>query len=200
MKEIITGFYGYHGTTASAARTIFHTREFDPGEGREDHWLGQGSYFFREDGESARVWAVTKIRQKQLIGEEPFVVGVKIDVTNENFLNLDSRTGFEKFRQHLQRLKNSGMKIKIPKGDDDIELMAAKVRCLIMSLIPEDIWVIQRTFKVPRSYFNRINEFKIMQLHLNGTQVCVRDNRAILKESIYILYPETHDLIGAGSA
>jgi len=55
-------FYAYHGTTLDAAASIVEERLFKPGETRLDHWLGLGTYFFREDYDQAEMWSNIKVR------------------------------------------------------------------------------------------------------------------------------------------
>lgn len=185
MNEKVTAFYAYHGTTLSAAKEILASKKFDLGKQRDDHWLGQGSYFFREDWESAKIWASTKIANvPELNDETPCVIETKVDATSNNFLNLDSRSGMKRFERYLSDLKQNGFGIR---SEEFLEKTQAKIRCYLMSLLPQDIWIIQRTFRV-NSKYDDIQEFRFMGLHLHGTQVCVRNQLAILHDTMDIFY------------
>ncbi|GBF11861.1 hypothetical protein [Tepidibacillus sp. HK-1] len=59
-----------------------------------------------------------------------------------------------------------------------------KVRSYILSLLPENIWVIQRTFQVESKHFDKNLRLKEMELSLLGTQICVRNNTVIEQNSI----------------
>ena len=52
---------GYHGTTSSAQESI-ENHGLDPNlvEKRDDHWLGQGVYFY-DDFDLAKWWAETNV-------------------------------------------------------------------------------------------------------------------------------------------
>ncbi|WP_425622475.1 hypothetical protein ACPT9H_17915 [Brevibacillus borstelensis] len=192
LAPIVTPFFAYHGTTSTAAKQILDSETFDPGDPREDHWLGQGSYFYREDPESAKTWAFFKIRQRRLRRETPTVLSAKINATERNFLNLDSRSGMERFKQHIDKFRKDGVNMTIDPGASKKD---ARTRCLIMSMLPLEISVIQRTFKVDESTFDDVHEFREMGLHLNGTQICVRDPVVIIKDTIQQVYPTYSNLI-----
>jgi hypothetical protein len=192
LVPIVTPFYAYHGTTSSAASQILETKTFDPGDPRDDHWLGQGSYFYREDPESAKSWAIYKIRNRRLRGQAPTVLVAQINASDKNFLNLDSRSGMERFRRHINKFKQDAVNLTV---DPTVENKDARLRCLIMTMLPPEISVIQRTFKVGKSIFDDINEFQEMGLHLQGTQICVRDPRVIIKDTIQQVYPPLDGLI-----
>ena len=181
MKEKVAPFYAYHGTTKTAGENICKTKTFKPGKLRDDHWLGQGSYFFREDYKQALLWAVNKIKKvPELNHETPCVVEAVINVNPRNFLNLDSRSGLERFKWYLEVLRANGMGIRI---ENSLEKSQAQIRCYLMSLLPKDVWVVQRTFPV-QSKFDNIKEFSQMGLHLHGVQVCVRNPLAIQSNTI----------------
>jgi hypothetical protein len=180
QEQRIYSFYGFHGTAESCALKIDETRYFEFGDPRNDHWLGQGSYFFREDEEQAIFWAKNKVtRQTKFKGETPCVIEVILETEESKFLNLDSRKGLTILEKHLKSLKDQGVEIEC----SSFENMPPKIRCFILSLLPDDIWMIQRTFESP-SRFDTNEMFVAMELKLLGIQICVRNNEVIKGNSI----------------
>lgn len=176
-------FYGFHGTAESCAMTIDDSRSFEFGEPRNDHWLGQGAYFFKDDEEQAIIWAKNKVRNHtKFRGETPFVIEVILESNESNFLNLDARRGLDFLKEFLNLLKAEGMKIEA----SSFENIPAKIRCFILSLLPPDIWMIQRTFHNLPSYFDKDELFLAMELSLAGTQICVRNNEVIIGNSMKV--------------
>ncbi|MEC1718769.1 hypothetical protein, partial [Schinkia azotoformans] len=174
-------FLGFHGTAESCAISISGTQEFTYGTPRKDHWLGKGAYFFKDDELQAEYWATNKVNNHENFkGQKPYVIEVYINVKDKNFLNLDTRGGLEQLDDYLDVLKKEGMLIsQSEKNTPD------NIRCYLLSLLPDSIWVIQRTFYVQSRYDNK-RMFKEMELHLHGTQVCVRNNEAICPGSIKV--------------
>lgn len=178
-------FYAYHGTLETYASNIIRTQRFEPGSQRYDHWLGQGTYFYREDMEQARIWAETKIKNC-LYEEKPSVVEVIMRIIESNFLNLDTRNGMEYLASFIEKLEKKlekeGLEIK-PCNDSRSQ---EKIRCYIMSFLPDSIWVIQRTFEI-NSKYDSAGYFKSMGLRLMSPQVCVRNHCAIQSDSVKLV-------------
>lgn len=173
-------FYGFHGTAESCAIEINKTIHFEPVELRDDHWLGQGSYFYKDDEEQAKLWAKNKVlKHAKYKGETPCVIEVVLEANESNFLNLDSRIGLQDLDRFISSLKDTGMKI------ETTENVPAKIRNYILSLLPSFIWMIQRTFEVPSKY-DKLELFVDMELKLLGTQICVRNNEVIKGNSLKI--------------
>ncbi len=177
MKMI--NFEAYHGTSYTRARSIIEAGEFAPVKTRDDHWLGHGSYFFREDQEQASIWAKNRYQ------EEPAVIGVNVEIPQERYLNLDSRAGVRFLIDHLKELKKQGLQIE----GEDIKLKGPAIACLVFSAIDKELkWVIFKTFPVKSRRFDNDQNLKslsfkhkgvLMSFGLQGPQVCVRNNEAI---------------------
>ncbi|WP_404427265.1 hypothetical protein LG296_01475 [Ureibacillus chungkukjangi] len=180
-KQRFYKFYGFHGTAESCANNILETKEFELGEPREDHWLGQGAYFFKDDEEQAVQWAISKVtNSSDYKGETPYVIEVILEAIEENVLNLDSRKGLNYLDSHIKKLRSEGIVIEYNEND---EKSSAKVRCFLLSLVSDEIWMIQRSFPV-KSIFDKKELFSQMQLNLIGAQVCVRNKNVINGNSI----------------
>ncbi|MGD6968745.1 hypothetical protein ACQCVP_20205 [Rossellomorea vietnamensis] len=175
-------FFGFHGTSEESTISIAASQEFTYGTPRKDHWLGRGAYFFKDDELQAKYWARSKVKNHETFkGQRPYVIEVYIQVKESNFLNLDSRKGLESLESYLDMFEQEGLQVNI----DDEQKDSNKVRCYLLSLLPDSIWVIQRTFDV-KSRFDKHIQLKEMELNLHGTQVCVRDNEAIQPGSIEV--------------
>lgn len=180
QEEREYSFFGFHGTAESCAIGIVAAQSFNYGTPREDHWLGKGAYFFKEDELQAEYWAKNKVRNHgSYRGQKPFVVEVNIKVNESNFLNLDTRKGLEDLDLFLEEFERQGLSITTTD-----ETKPEKVRCYLLSLLPDSLWVIQRTFDVKSKRFDENLQLKEMELNLHGTQICVRDNEAISPNSI----------------
>ena len=70
-------------------------------------------------------------------------------------------------------------------SEEEDKTIADKVRSYVLSLLPDDIWLIQRT--VVDRVFDRDELLAIMGIRLHGVQICLRNNNAIKPESIKII-------------
>ncbi len=88
---------GYHGT-CSSARTNIQRKGLDPAEThhRSDHWLGQGVYFFEEQGH-ARGWAHIVTSQKKNIGTFPLVYRADIVADETQVMDFDVNDNISRF-------------------------------------------------------------------------------------------------------
>jgi hypothetical protein len=166
-------FFAYHGTDENSAKNIIDNGFKIPALIRDDHWLGNGLYFYREDEEQALIWAIFKIRNRpELEGLKAIVIESKIKVSEENFLNLDSRKHIDFFADFIKEAcataENNNVQIVFSDEEDD------KVRNFFFNLLPENYYVIQRTFPV-KSKYDKNKMFKRMCLYLQGVQICVRN-------------------------
>ena len=163
----------HHGTNDVFSRKILETGFDVQPVTRDDHWLGPGIYFFREDIEQALSWAIWRYRYDRYTSEY-HVIETVVQVPEENFLNLDSRSGLNRLEEFynsiVQQVEQSGVRFS--------DLQNDKLRHFVMKLLPPNISVIKRTF-TGTSRFDRHDAFVRMELALNGVQVCVRNNEAI---------------------
>lgn len=109
-------FWGFHGTTFENCLEIDKKKEFKF-EKRNDHWLGNGVYFFIRDPKKAEWWSemtVNKINRnyKKYHQTKPpeikkAVICCVINVKNEKLLDLDTKTGKNKLRSFVKDLEKS---------------------------------------------------------------------------------------------
>ncbi|QJC53040.1 hypothetical protein HGI30_16635 [Paenibacillus albicereus] len=171
----------HHGTNDRSSENIRSVGFKIFPETREDHWLGPGVYFFREDEEQALTWARTRYKYDQDT-IELHVLEMEIVVQDENFLNLDSRSGLEKLNQHL----NSLGELLEQSGAKPLNLDENRLRHLVMKLLPTHIYVIKRTFP-GASRFDKVPALAAMRLRSHGVQVCIRSEKAIDMKSVRII-------------
>ncbi|WP_110934148.1 hypothetical protein [Paenibacillus bouchesdurhonensis] len=165
----------YHGTSQNHSNNITKNG-FKLPEKKKDHWIGNGIYFFREDQSQALSWAILKFQKCPMVSNY-HVIKINIDVKGDNFLNLDSREGLFKYKEHgtnfLRKLKEEGIELEFASENE--------ARCFIIDSLPKQYTVIQRTFEgqgTSKSIDNN-HIIKMTGLFLQGTQVCVRDEKAI---------------------
>lgn len=176
---------GFHGTSVEYAEKIIDTTELKPGNLRNDHWLGQGAYFFREDPEQAKLWAMNRYART------PAILKTIIKTNNKDFLNLDTRSGLNYFNSFI---KNE-VKPRIQSGEVEIELQTDKkenikniFRCFFCNELPNEIKAIQRTFFVDKAGLNREKHFREMNIFVHGIQICIRDTGLIDFQETSIKY------------
>lgn len=174
---------GFHGTNKVASELICEKRRYEANE-REDHWLGQGIYFFREDPEQAKSWALTQVDT----GEVAVVLSTVIKVDSNSFLNLNTRTDIFTFRDITKtiekQVKINGIAVKEDGSNH-------KIRCFVMDLLPKYIKVIQNSFINKQPNIITTNSFmQSVGIEMHGIQVCVRDQNVIEKDSIKVFQEE----------
>jgi hypothetical protein len=104
---------GYHGTSLQNAKTIIN-EGFEPSLG-DDHWLGNGVYFFIEGisknpNLNAEKWAVVEAwdkKNKSLKYTQVGVIKAEIQVDKNNFLDLTTSDGVEILNYILESHKKT---------------------------------------------------------------------------------------------
>lgn len=157
----------YHGTNETSSKQILKSGfKISVGK-REDHWLGDGIYFFREDEEQARIWGQNRYKGRH---HKVVVLETNISIDSVNYLDLDSPRGLAYFQEHVDKMERKLESMGVQLKSDD----ANKLRHLACGMLSEECKVIKRTFE-GRSLFNHHELFRKMKLKLNGVQVCIRD-------------------------
>ncbi|MEH6888451.1 hypothetical protein V7024_01550 [Bacillus sp. JJ864] len=178
-NNILHQFYGYHGTDEESAIDISANGFKILYDNRDDHWLGNGVYFFREDEKQALFWAQNKVKRvPELNGKSAVVIRSFINVNNDNYLNMDSRDGLDIFERHLKQkekeIKESNLQITFQNENQQ--------RHYFMNLLPDKYYVIKRTFHVPSKKYDSSKQLTHMKLLLNGEQICIR-NLSTIKDT-----------------
>lgn len=195
MNEI-----GYHGT-CSKYRYNIEKNGLDPAECkyRDDHWLGQGVYFF-DDYEKALWWASTTSSQNGNCGG--IIFKSCIEAADKEVLNLDDNKQLDAFMTEtlktLEEVKKS-CPGKMPIFED------AKFRAVFFDYykIQNGISVIIGTFQkefagytTKRNYSEKELQKKIMNIigiKFNERQICVSKKECI--RSTKMIYNEEEEVI-----
>lgn len=180
----IRKFLGYHGTSLTAAKRII-ANGFEIREERDDHWLGQGIYFFNEDIEQAELWALRRYH-----GRKSAVIKADISIPRDKVLDLHTREGLNYLSGYLEFLEEEkGLKVRQSELD-----CTPKLACLVLSLIPkEEKWIIFKTFLVTSKYDKNYGLKALGFTHkgikhgfsLNSPQLCIK-NTNVLEENLCI--------------
>lgn len=96
MNNIVS-IMGYHGTCSKFKESI-ENNGLDPAKVkyRENHWLGQGVYFF-EDYSQAEWWANDTSGKPYNAGSFPMIYKSNIEAESNKVLNLDDNNEVDKF-------------------------------------------------------------------------------------------------------
>src|SRR5690625_2344885 len=170
---------GFHGTCKESADAICEKKTYTYTR-REDHWLGQGIYFFREDSDQAMSWALNQTQ----VGSTACVLSTNINVESTSFLNLNTRDGIYKLKKMLETI-DTQFEIDSKMDVDDHN---HRYRCFIMDLLPYSIKAIQKNFTLRRQPKAILGNptMKKMDVNMQSVQVCVRDASIIAVDSIKI--------------
>jgi hypothetical protein len=177
---------GYHGTEEQYVDDILKkgfTHHF-----REDHWLGQGIYFYT-DFQLAKWWADTKFKK---LGKQPAVIKALIEVDEAAFLDLDTLSGMDFFFKTTKDLF-SEMSISFRFQDNQYQNL-----CFALDFLKEieDIRVVRYTFSKdnPSYGHQKITTFEKQYFKLprdfayHETQICVSENDWIVDKNC--CYPD----------
>lgn len=195
MNEI-----GYHGT-CSKYRYNIEKSGLDPSKckHRDDHWLGQGVYFF-DDYDKAMWWATSISSQNDNCGG--IIFKSNIEAPDEEILDLDDNKQLDAFMtqtlETLEEIKNNCLG-QMPIFED------AKFRAVFFDYYKEqnEISVIIGTFQkefagytTRRNYSERELQKKIMDIigiRFQERQICVSKKECI--KSTKLVYNEEEEVI-----
>lgn len=195
MNEI-----GYHGT-CSEYRYNIEKDGLDPAKckHRDDHWLGQGVYFF-DDYEKALWWASNISSQNNNCGA--IIFESCIEAPEEEVLNLDDNKQLDAFMTETLKMLEEVQKScsgKMPIFED------ANFRAVFFDYfkIKNGISVIIGTFQkefagytIKRNYSERELQKKIMNIigiKFRERQICVSKKECI--KSTKLIYNEEEEVI-----
>ncbi|WP_405103025.1 hypothetical protein [Oceanobacillus sp. FSL H7-0719] len=177
---------GFHGTSKNAASNILKGKKYTYNE-REDHWLGQGIYFFKDDPDQAMSWGLTQVDN----GERAAVLQTVINVQSSSSLDLNTRSGIHKFKELqkiiLKEAKEKGIEVNTQKDETDHNF-EKKFRCFILDLLPPHIKVIQNYFKLDKQpgFVLKSEIMERLNIEMYSVQICVRDPRVIDEDTIEV--------------
>lgn len=195
MKEL-----GYHGTCSKYQYSI-ETEGFDPDKSkyRDDHWLGQGIYFF-DDYEKSLWWAKTISSQNNNCGS--IVFESLIEATDDVVLNLDDNHQLDAFMTEILHLLEDIQK-ECPEKMPIFEEKNFRAVCFDYYKQTKGISVIIGTFRkdiagytTKRNSIDKKTQKKIMNIigiQFNERQICVSQKNCI--KSTKLVYNEKEEVI-----
>lgn len=195
MKEL-----GYHGTCSKYQYSI-ETEGFDPDKSkyRDDHWLGQGIYFF-DDYEKSLWWAKTTSSQNNNCGS--IVFESLIEATDDVVLNLDDNHQLDAFMTEILHLLEDIQK-EYPEKMPIFEEKKFRAVCFDYYKQTKGISVIIGTFRkdiagytTKRNSRDKKTQKKIMNIigiQFNERQICVSQKNCI--KSTKLVYNEKEEVI-----
>lgn len=176
MNNELREFVGYHGTSHHNAKSI----EKNGFNLSPTGWLGKGVYFFQEDKELARLWAIKNNNHSRI---EVLERKIKIEKNKVfdmvDILGTHNRT-FHKLRLDLvNKSKEVGIRCNFDK--DKLEAQIRKIETTIINNICKDSGydvVISATFTKSGCSLD------IWSVCPNGIEICVKDSKYIYKEGV----------------
>lgn len=106
-------FLCFHGTTLKNANKIRQQKKFIVRQ-RNNHYLGNGVYFFINDFEAAKWWASVGVNK----GKTPQVISVQVRVDETKLLDLDTETDYKKIVKFWNLLKSKESHINFEDTED----------------------------------------------------------------------------------
>ena len=195
MKEL-----GYHGTCSKYQYSI-EREGFDPDKSkyRDDHWLGQGIYFF-DDYEKSLWWAKTTSSQNNNCGS--IVFESLIEATDDVVLNQDDNHQLDAFMTEILHLLEDIQK-ECPEKMPIFEEKKFRAVCFDYYKQTKGISVIIGTFRkdiagytTKRNSRDKKTQKKIMNIigiQFNERQICVSQKNCI--KSTKLVYNEKEEVI-----
>lgn len=158
----------FHGTIQYNWQQIRLTNMFNF-KMRDNHWLGNGVYFFVNDYEQAKLWSsftARNTRDKNPSAVQQVVLYLEYVIANEDLLDLDTAKGRRLLDEFLTSLKNENIKIISEK-----DLGIHERVCLVL-----DFYVRYTNTIASKYTFTNIKDhrdsLKTMDLNSHGQQFC----------------------------
>lgn len=177
---------GYHGTFDEQALKILE-EGFQP-EFRENHWLGQGSYFYTE--KTLAHWFITKNsvtdHKKKGKGKNIVIIKVAIEEEKKRVLNLDHPEGINYFYNKIRENYDNFKALSFSEDEH-------RNLCTIIDILAEHLgWnVIIKTFeKETKPSYGAVNtswfDQNVIPLNVKykETQICIRNENCVKTKEI----------------
>lgn len=167
---------GYHGTFSENVCTIIE--EGYETEYRDNHWLGQGIYFY--DNYDLALWFINRKRKDYCKNVTVIKSVIYADVSK--ILNLDTIEGVDFFYKKLNELWSEFRTIEFNEEDENSN------RCLILDALKEyyEIDIIIKTFETDKQTYGsaNVNWFEKnnfpVGIKYSEKQICVTGNNCII--------------------
>jgi len=128
--------YGFHGLDKDIAMDILNMKsEFNLSHNNYD-WLGDGIYFWENNYERAKQYAIESAKRKDSTIKTPFVLGVVLDLGNcldlldQKYLDFlaEAYCEFESYTKEL----NINLPKNTPFGQNDLDLKKRELDCAVI--------------------------------------------------------------------
>ena len=138
-SKSVSKYNCFHGTTRTVANIVKDTSKFQYNL-RNDHWLGNGIYFFIEDYDKAKWWAKTLARRERK--SKASVISLAVTIQRNKILDLDAEKERKDFYQFVLDFIAANPVIEgldftytSSPNDENIDIDEAKLRCFMLDLI-----------------------------------------------------------------
>lgn len=126
--------WGFHGTTDENFIEIKNSRKFKINK-RNNHWLGNGVYFFLNDRLKAKWWSEMTVRNMRKHSTcnsyvKKAVICCQIKVKNKKILDLDTKDGKIKLKNFIVELKDIKPQF-LEKNIDEHELLCITIDLMV---------------------------------------------------------------------
>ena len=131
-----TFVYGFHGLDETIARKILNQEEDFKLSNNNYDWLGGGVYFWENNYERAKQYAIESCERKDSTIKEPFVLGAVLDLGNcfdlldQKYLDFLS-LAYEKLRCHTEE-ENLQLPTNSSFGKDDFDFKKRELDCAVI--------------------------------------------------------------------
>ncbi|MBS1007802.1 hypothetical protein [Leuconostoc suionicum] len=116
----------YHGTDAESAKNILSERKFQF-QSRDNHWLGDGVYFFIDDKDEAEWWSIMAVRHKNRHGSsvsQGAVLFVPIICEKSCILDLDTYSDGKIFEDFIESIIDKYPNLSFTLSDGQVKQFA----------------------------------------------------------------------------
>lgn len=174
-------FHCFHGTTEEAYNQIVQSGKFTF-QTRENHWLGNGVYFFLDDYLKAKWWAKEAVKKELRTDKNkkvlPAVLYIEANVDIDKIIDLNSEKGQLILNQFIEFLFEHGFEFQ-EKPNEKLSKQQQEhyFRCAVMDLLVESEGYTASCYLFPNNekpyIFESLKEYGIM--NNKGHQLCVYD-------------------------
>lgn len=176
---LTTKFNIFHGSVELAIDSILKEKHFHI-EKRNDHWLGNGIYFYIDDISKAFWWATNarvkrekerKSQKKMQLKEEEAIVLFEIVIERNNLIDLDTEQDRAKINEFVRELEGLGTKLTFKEKKNE-EQEKKEALCSLIDMYVnyhENIDAVKYTFKSEKRIYKKLE--KNYGIDNNGVQL-----------------------------
>ena len=183
-SKSVSRYNCFHGPTRTVANIVKDTSKFQYNF-RNDHWLGNGIYFFIEDYDKAKWWAKTLARRERK--SKASVISLVATIQRNKILDLDAEKERKDFYQFVLDFIAANPVIEgldftytSSPSDENIDMNEAKLRCFMLDLIQKinNYDACKYTFVDDKLTYSLPNVNSSL-IRNNGVQLCIYNQSVI---------------------